>query len=308
MIGCLFLGLGTSLGGLIVLGFIKCFPPIVFSGFSSGTGFAGLFGATCYLFLKMCNASFEFVLGFIASLYPIYFFAFRSLLKFKFETDSATHRDVLIEDYDINQENVETIINNSKPDLSRERLSVDSKSLFNPKAIAPIQTEDLSDFELNEAKINQLLTYENCIKILSLQKISFFLFFAMYFLEYFSITELADRLSSIYQSSSEDFKNRMIFADIQLLYQLGVFVARSSLDFLQIKGTGRLVWLLFIVVGCQFFQFMAKSVFGIIWLYGIFVLVGVLGGLGYSNIMFEVISHPKSEKKSKVKIKRNLLL
>jgi battenin len=302
MVGCLFLGLGTSIGGLVVLGFIKCFPPIIFSGFSSGTGFAGLLGATCYLFLKYCNASFEFVLSFIAFLYPIYFFAFRSLLKCKFENDFKDQQDILIEDkFDSNATNDNSQKENLKTDLTKKEFSVDSESPFESKP----KVEDLSDFELHEARINEILSIRNSIDILSFQKIYFFLFFALYFLEYFSITELADRLSSLYQSSSPKPNSSMIFATIQLIYQMGVFVSRSSLDYIQIKNTGKLVFFLFIIVICLFTQFWSQIMLGSFWLYGIFCVVGIFGGLGYSNIMYQVISHPKSEKNKKVNLNRN---
>lgn len=293
LVGCLFLGLGTSIGGLVIVGFIKCFPPIIFSGYSAGTGGAGLFGAACYMLLKLFDAQFEFVLVFMAMAYPVYFFAFQSLLKSRFEAETIVKDDTLIDDGTEVESDPSTVISKE----SSERPMVGS---FEEEGATQqvVFTEDLSDFELKEARINEILTLPNTLTVVSMQRQAYFLFFAMYLLEYFSITELADRLSSQYQS--QDPKHKMVFAPMQLVYQFGVFVGRSTLDYLQIKSTKSIIWGLLLLVGAFWLQLVTRFCWSEMSLYVGFLLIGVLGGLGYCNIMFQVLSDSKLEKKWKV--------
>lgn len=56
ILGSTIVGLFTGLGDCTLLGFMKIYPALVVSGYASGTGAAGVFGALYYL---MMNGLFE---------------------------------------------------------------------------------------------------------------------------------------------------------------------------------------------------------------------------------------------------------
>ena len=87
--------IGTSqiLGELTIIGFIKCFPPIIFSGYSSGTGISGFIGASLYLGFKMYNVSFTNTLLCLLILYPIFGTAFMFIIRLKLNTGPATQAE-----------------------------------------------------------------------------------------------------------------------------------------------------------------------------------------------------------------------
>lgn len=75
------IGLATTFGDLTVQGHLKVFDPLVFSGFSSGTGFAGVFGASYYLILDYLEVSLYATFSFLLLLYLIYIMTFAFMVK-----------------------------------------------------------------------------------------------------------------------------------------------------------------------------------------------------------------------------------
>ena len=51
LIGLPFIGLSQTLGSTTIFGFLKAFDPITASGFTSGTGFAGISGTLLFLLI-----------------------------------------------------------------------------------------------------------------------------------------------------------------------------------------------------------------------------------------------------------------
>jgi battenin len=292
MIGCIFLGLGTTIGGLVILGFLKCFPPIVFAGFSSGTGCAGLFGSLFYLILKMLETPFEFVLAFILLWYPVYYMFFLFLLKIRFKAEISLNEDGINEV--MSEGNVEDALSTNVDVANIKSINSSNNNLI--EAI-PKFKEDLSDFELQEAEINDLITLQNSKQVILTLKYLYFLFFFMYFLEYFSVTILADKVSDLAQTTS---KKTDIFSIIQFIYQVGVFAGRSTLDYHKIKNLNSLIFSLLLLVLFLVFQIYFKYILTELHTYVVFFFIGLFGGMGYCNIVYLVISHSKVEKNLKV--------
>ena len=71
------IGMGESIGTITNLGFIKGFEADVVLGYSSGTGFAGLFGSIYYLVMNAWKVDFRIIWGFQICLLCIYYFAFQ---------------------------------------------------------------------------------------------------------------------------------------------------------------------------------------------------------------------------------------
>ena len=58
------MGISFTIGELTMLGYLKGFGPKVVSGWSSGTGFAGLFGTGLNFFLRMIELDTKMVIDF----------------------------------------------------------------------------------------------------------------------------------------------------------------------------------------------------------------------------------------------------
>lgn len=57
ILGSMVMGMASSLGEVTIVGFLKGFDPQIISGWGSGTGFAGVFGAGYNLILRFFHLS-----------------------------------------------------------------------------------------------------------------------------------------------------------------------------------------------------------------------------------------------------------
>lgn len=80
LLGTISIGLATTLGDLTVSGHLKSFAPIIFSGYSSGTGFAGVFGASYYFACDYFGVSYYITFSFLLLLYIVYIITFYYLI------------------------------------------------------------------------------------------------------------------------------------------------------------------------------------------------------------------------------------
>ena len=256
IIGTIFVGLGTSFGSITILGFIKGFDPDIVVGFSSGTGFAGVFGSIYYEIMDLFHfneyESFSFLIfGFI-----IYFLIFIWFIRLK------KHFDFLLRETDL--ENNDDSLNDN--------------------------------IENKEAEINQKLNYQNFCPIIK-KNIYYSLNLGfVYFFEYFCITTLATIAADNYKKDNYVHKN--CFQILQIMYQIGVAISRSSLDIIKVPY-------LTIITFCQFFFFLLWLYFSFIITINIYFLffamfiVGLLGGLSFVNTHYFFYSDKnimKSEK------------
>lgn len=83
IIGTLLVGVGNGIGDGTNYGFMKCFPPIILSGFASGTGMSGIIGSLIYLIFKMLNIEFTPTLITLFLFYPIYILCFYLIVRVK---------------------------------------------------------------------------------------------------------------------------------------------------------------------------------------------------------------------------------
>lgn len=282
---CLLIGLGTSIGSLVVVGFIKCFPASIFSGFSAGTGFAGVLGAVLYLLLKLFRFSFDSILLVNLLFYPFFGLAFYAIV----------HIKVLITQKGQEHSILNGPTNNFEDDPSNE---VDLSSLS--------QQTVAEDVEENEAKINEELSLANIRHINSVINSYLWAFYLLYICEYISITEIGEQVSLKYKHmvDSDDLllvKTKFLFFEIiQLCYQTGLFFGRGSLDLCKIKQVFVIILFLGVSAGSLLFQIYSASRVPAFFVFLNFVLVGVFGGLGYGNIVYWVLQKENLEKKYKV--------
>jgi battenin len=109
LFGCMLLGIGGAIGDANIQGFIKGFPSETFTGYSSGTGGAGVFGSYYYLALKIYEFDSSQIFKFLFPAYIIYFFCFLYLVQQKVkldinnDTSNSAHTGVEDKEASINQ-------------------------------------------------------------------------------------------------------------------------------------------------------------------------------------------------------------
>ena len=117
---------------------------------------------------------------------------------------------------------------------------------------------------------------------------------AVYFLEYVIQGVFADCCMS-----SDDFKKHTyIFSLLNLMYQIGVFISRSSLNFFQVKK----IWIL-TFVQCLFFTLFCTNAFYHFMPFGALlatmIFVGLFGGCSYVNAFHLMMNDPTMSTKQK---------
>jgi battenin len=282
IIASILVGLGTGLGDITNIGFMKCFPPIILSGYSSGTGMSGVTGATLYLVFKLCDVSFNKTVLSMLVFYPIYALCFFLVIRMKLQMQNKTQE--LLNEMD--SESQLDLFENSQNDIQ--------ELISGSQDIVLDHQENLEDVE---SKINKKLTWEN-VKIVFKKAWGLYLIFGLlYFFEYFSITGICSQITKLYQNEYKTDKMptiiNVLFEVLQLAYQVGIFTTRSSLDLVRIKK----IWIIMFALGTftlgLFLQTILHGGVGI-WLpILVTYFVGFSGGLGYANIYHQVLEHPK---------------
>ena len=270
LLGSTLLGVGTALGDSTLQGFIKGFDPKIISGYSSGTGFAGVSGAFYYLIMFSAGVRNEYTLSFLVIACIAYYFFFLWVLRLKTELDvfkKINRKNNIIEEENI----TEDLIDNDSGEL-----------LHN----ASFQEEE-ENMENKEADINEVLTLTNLPIIF--KKIRYFsLNLALvYFLEYSCITYLASLASDNFKNDT-NFLKKEAFQILQILYQIGVFFSRSSLEILTVTNIHyftyfqSVMYIVWVIIAC--------STITNIWaMFFIMFLVGLCAGSSYVNCLYGIL-------------------
>lgn len=285
LVACLLIGLGTSIGSLVVIGFIKCFPASVFSGYSAGTGFSGLLGALLYLLLKLYRFSFDSILLVMLCFYPFFGLAFYGIVQIKVQM-TARRQEASI--------------------LSRSH--ADYETITNPELdLSGLSSESIKEtVEEQEAQINEELSAHNVRLITAQISKLLWAFYLLYVFEYISITEIGDQIAIKYtrlQNPGDVVLGRtrhLFFEILQLAYQVGLFGGRSSLDLCKVRSVFAIIACLGIAAGLAFLQIFWSVALQSALVYANFLVIGVFGGLGYANITFWVLENQQLGKKYKV--------
>lgn len=282
-------GLGTGMGDITVLGFMKCFPPIIISGYSSGTGMSGIVGASLYLIFKSFNVSFTKTVLSLLAFYPVYGLCFFLVIRMKLEMDALENEYI-----EQMPEKNQSLISENEEILSQssDRILVDHQS----------------ELEDKESKMNQILTWEVFWFIFSKIWPLLCSFLLLYFFEYMCLTSISSQLKLKYQDKygpTQPWVVKLLFEILQLSYQIGIFTTRSSLDLIKIQRIWVLLVILLLLFTSMFVQTLVNVTPGI-WLPIVNIFfVGITGGFGYANICHQVLKSPKI-KKSEREISMNV--
>jgi len=253
LLGALLMGGANSLGEITNLGFMKGFAPDILLGWSSGTGFAGVFGAGVNLLLRYFHFDDFFIFLVMTPTFFIYWFGFNWM-------------------------------------KNRRVKRAEAESYMQLENVAEVT-------EAGEAKMNLTLSWNNFLLIFP--KIWWFSFNigAVYFLEYICTTGFADKATTVVATEAP-FIDANSFIVIQLCYQIGVVISRSSLGLIKIKK----IWIMTLL---QFFNCIGWGILAYcqcvnLWVLFVFMIwVGLMGGASYCNVLFQVLASEKISKNEK---------
>ena len=153
------------------------------------------------------------------------------------------------------------------------------------------------DHDADKGPSNQVLTCANIALLLPRTFRLIFNLFSVYFFEYVIITSFADTMGSkmkaLYPDEAESsLVVREYFVFLNVGYQVGVFISRSSLRFVRIPKDR--VWILTLLQMLNFvFMFVNAHAMYVTSLYVIApvcVWVGLMGGASYVNVLHGVMT------------------
>lgn len=277
-------GCAASLGESTLLGLLKGFPSRLVGAFSSGTGFAGVFGAGIFIVLKPFMSD-GFIFLIVTPLVFVYF------------------ANTLIA---IRKKNVHPFVEENEG--AQERARSARKSLNDEEVFAETSPEALEGIDVgDDARDNVPMSLANVGMVFN--KIGWYLsnLTAVYFLEYTCTTSFADIYSNrILEHARQEpdwDENNFFIKDAYVIfafcYQFGVLLSRSSLDLIKIKRVGIITFLQFInfvffFLNTQFF-FLKNYFVMFAWM----VFIGLMGGASYVNVMYLILNSNKLKKNEK---------
>lgn len=210
LIPAIIMGTGQSFGEATFLGYIRTFPEDYVSGWSSGTGFAGVFGASLSLIFKIINEQFELknLYLIISPVTIIFFFAFYITFRIKTNIDN---KNKIENETENNITNISQEIKGDIPDRPSDLMKDNSNV-----------ATDVSD--------NKKMSIENFPIVFKYGKRYIINLFVVYFLEYTVCSGLCERANNFgYIDSEGTFFGKAQYETFLLCYQIGVVISRSSL-------------------------------------------------------------------------------
>ena len=203
LIPSIIMGTGSSFGEATNLGYIRTFPKDFISGWSSGTGFAGVCGALISLSCKKFEWKLKNLYLFISPVALIYFICFFISYKVK-------------ESYD------NDLLNKNKEQKLFERTT----------NLVEDQKEEIENVKNNvesDVSKNKEMNYTNFIEGFRCGKRFIINLALVYFLEYTINSGLCERVNKKNYIKSSDFFKNIQYETFMLCYQIGVVLSRSSL-------------------------------------------------------------------------------
>ena len=254
--------ISSGLGEVTFLAYSASFDKRVVSGWSSGTGAAGLVGAGVYLILCWIITPRTVLL--IQLVIPVIMIITFWFLIVHPRSGSA------------------------------ELQSVATRKIFGSSETVPIVDLDRSTITLSQS-VETKLTFREKINVVKPLLLRFMLpLMLVYFFEYFINQGLFELVYFKNVSITQDAQYRLY----NTLYQVGVFISRSSVQFIQIK----LLWMMPILQSINFMLFLSDVInpyFGHISVAIIIILFeGLLGGAAYVNTFYRISSETIEREKA----------
>ena len=157
MMASILVGLATNLGQLTTIGFMKCFPPIIVSGLSSGTGMGGVLASVVYLVFKHCEISITNTLLSMLVFYPVYAVCFHLVTRLQLQKRSMGDSENTVRasnEPDTPQVNPENL---DEPDCLDESDPSDVQALLEQEEAAVNERLSWASFKLVYSRVGGLL-------------------------------------------------------------------------------------------------------------------------------------------------------
>ena len=270
LIPAIIMGTGQSFGEATFLGYIRTFPEDYVSGWSSGTGFAGVFGASLSLIFKIITEQFDLknLYLIISPVTILFFFAF--YITFRIKTNIDNKRKIE------NENETENNFSNSLPERPSDLLSNN-----NSKAT------DVSQ--------NKKMSLENFPLVFKYGKRYILNLLIVYFLEYTICSGLCERANHFgYIDSRGTFFEKAQYETFLLCYQIGVVISRSSLFIFKYLKFVELLNLFQIVNFVFWFIEAMKGIISNQWICFVsLILLGLCGGGVYVGCFYFILNDNK---------------
>ena len=227
LIPTVIMGTGQSLGEATFLGYIRTFPEDYVSGWSAGTGIAGITAAILSLTFKLLGDSFDLknLYIIISPVTIVFFFAYFITHKIKSNIDSSHLKEENISNSNISNE----IDQEEKP-----RDTINNFDVNIPNRPSDLLQENINNnynsSRATDVSLNKELTCKNFILGFKYGKRYILNMFIVYFFEYSVCTGFSERANTFERvKKSGAFYDDAQYETFLLFYQLGVVLSRSSL-------------------------------------------------------------------------------
>jgi len=277
LVSVVVIGTSSSFGESVLLGHMRKYSPDIVSGWSSGTGMAGVGGSLGYLLFVAAKLNNTQIFAILAPLGIVYCLLFFYALVPPPPQSPISELDT--------QEQID--VEMTEPKVTGGGGQSERAALVKNMVVV----EDTTGSEVPKPKGSK--RYINCLKLVWWNATQLLL---VYFFEYVaSVGGSASAQPDDYSTSSNWFL-RNSYAILAFCYQLGVLISRSSLHFFKVKK----VEIITILQGINMIYWVLQAKFlmlqgpGQVWiLFGLMVYVGLLGGGSYVNIFYLVLNDPK---------------
>ena len=220
LIPTIIMGTGQCLGEATFLGYIRTFPEDYISGWSAGTGIAGVLAAVLSLTFKLIGENFDlkYLYIIVAPVSIIFFFAYFITYKVKSNIDAKLVKE---------EENPD-----NSNEIEIERKTGDTLHNENqiPNRPSELLTENNYTNRATDVSLNEELSCRNFVLGFKYGRRYILNMFIVYFLEYTVCTGFCERANHFgYVDSKGEFYEKAQYETFLLFYQIGVVLSRSSL-------------------------------------------------------------------------------
>ena len=289
LIPTIIMGTGQSLGEATFLGYLRTFPEDYISGWSTGTGIAGILAAILSLTFKLISENFDLknLYIIISPVTILFFFAYYTTHKIKSNIDAQN----------LKEETDTSNTSNNINETEQERKTVEafgSQDINIPNRPSDLLNENVKEQRFTDVSLNEQLTWKNFKLGFKYGKRYILNMFFVYFLEYSVCTGFCERANYFkYVDSKGNFYENAQYETFLLFYQIGVVLSRSSLFlFKHLK----FVELLNIIQLCNFTFWFLEALIGLIsidWICFItLIFLGLCGGGVYVGCFYFVLNEP----------------
>ncbi|MCQ2820914.1 MAG: battenin family protein [archaeon] len=292
------MGSGEALGEVNVLGYLRALPGDFISGWSTGTGFAGVGGAGLTLLFKLLGLDTMLLYLFLSPVTIIYFLLFFTSTKVKvWAEDSARANLGAIKSADglmpKDEENVENK-GEAPTDKSAEE---ENKTEEDKTKEEENKTEEVPQEGETDVKENKAMSIENFKLAFSKGKYYILNLALVYYLEYAAYSGFSERVSFFKRVTDTRFQE-YCYEYFCLCYQTGVLISRSSLALLKhnpyviIYSLIQFVNYVFLFC-CAYFSFLHTW-----WVFFIILVeTGLMGGSSYVGCLYYLMNTDTIEPK-----------